>query len=161
MTAGAVAVELGSTRFRAVAAAVTRQGIQVVRTLAIEVPETLDRSDVAAEGAWMGAHNGGAGSRSRRIFEAGGSCALRGRSSCATAHRRQHCKTRVDIVRPAAPAPARTCDSVSRCRTNDLWYTSSRHSETGQIIRSAQGSTVTSCLSSDLENVRRIQYIGC
>ena len=54
MSAGAVAVELGSARLRAIAAVPARHGIQVVRTLVSDVPADLDRSSDEAVGRWIG-----------------------------------------------------------------------------------------------------------
>ena len=54
MSAGAVAVELGSARLRAIAAVPARHGIQVVRTLVSNVPADLDRSNDQAVGSWIG-----------------------------------------------------------------------------------------------------------
>ena len=54
MSAGAVAVELGSARLRAIAAVPARHGIQVVRTLVSDVPADLDRSSDEAVGSWIG-----------------------------------------------------------------------------------------------------------
>ncbi|MDG2422647.1 MAG: hypothetical protein P8M22_01580 [Phycisphaerales bacterium] len=70
MSAGAITVELGSSRLRAVEAVPTKQGIRIVKTLVGDIPSGLDRTQPMAVGEWIGSQLSEAGFKGNRCIVA-------------------------------------------------------------------------------------------